>query len=98
QMDRQVPGMVREIVLLDMGDDLAVVVLREHVGHDMLQVQALSEDQRGQARPVPYLNRCSESSEQLGMLRAFGQLPGARSRVRNRPSGRRSRRPDGRAE
>jgi hypothetical protein len=42
-VDGQPSGLVREVVLLDRGDDVAVVVLGQHAGDGTLQVESLAE-------------------------------------------------------
>ncbi len=48
EMDGQPSGAIREIVGLDVIDDRAVIVLGEHAGDGMLQIEAFTEDERRQ--------------------------------------------------
>ena len=45
EMDRQPPGAKREVVRLDAIDDYAVVVLGQHAGDGILQVETFAEDE-----------------------------------------------------
>ncbi len=46
EVDREPAGAIDEIVGLDAIDDGAVIVVREHAGDGMLQIEAFAEDQR----------------------------------------------------
>jgi len=45
EVDGETPGAIREIFGLDTLDDTAVIVVGEHVGDGMLQVEAFAKDQ-----------------------------------------------------
>ncbi len=45
QMHRQAAGAVREVGALDLVDERAVVIVRQHAGDGMLQVEAFAEDE-----------------------------------------------------
>ena len=47
-MDGEPARAVREVVGLDAIDEVAVIVLGQHAGDGMLQVETLAEDERGQ--------------------------------------------------